>query len=642
MRLYATYDTEPMTVPRLSLIAPLVILIISAASAQEFGLLLSEGPIAYLHGPALRQVQGNLTAGDFADVAVGDYDADGHPDVLTGSAYGDLLFYRRHDALFDKPVLMLSSDLAFTTTSQRRLQVSPDLADFDGDGVLDLLLGAGPDVYLYSRKGGLQPGKVLRTKDDRSLGQVIGSAHLAPCAVDFDGDGDIDLLLGDEEGRIWWVECLQQNPLLLAEPVLLAAGGKPIQVGPRARVCAGDWDGDGRYDLIIGDVLGHLYFCRGRREGLAAPVALLPGLPAEQEGELLTSLCPRLLDLDGDGQPELLLGCRSGFVATYCHGPNGPVFNGYLQAREAPIDVGRCAAPTATDWNGDGITDIVAGGEDGLIRLYLGRRDGQYECGQTVATSSGPLVAQPGSGPYRYSWPRMVDLNGDGVDDLVLGGASGTVEMYLNQGGFRSAGTMRIGGESIGVRNISAVCLADYDGDGDPDLFLGDHAAPDQPLSDPAYTGPRFVLPAGGLAYYENERPKGAGMPVFLKGVRLAAYFGKRGRAVEEDALDASILGLQYIEPTTLVGDRWDFLIGTRAGYYLFPTPKGRDMYPTPTLETGQGIPNPLFPAMYSCTAATFGTNGKGLLCGLADYGFVCYFPPDQVPQLNGRSSDAR
>lgn len=639
---FPTPKVELMTVPRLFRIAPLIVMVLTAASAQEFGLLLSEGPITYLHGPALRQVQGNLTAGDFADIAVGDYDADGHPDILAGSAYGDLLFYRRHEALFDKPVLMLSSDLSFTTSRQRRLQVSPDLADFDGDGVLDLLLGAGPDIYLYSRKGGLQPGKLLRAKDDRSLGQIVGSAHVAPCAVDFDGDGDTDLLLGDDEGRVWWVECLQQNPLQLAEPVLLAAGGKPIQVGPRARVCAGDWDGDGRYDLIIGDTLGHLYFCRGRSEGLAAPVAMLPGPPAAQQGELLTSLCPRLLDLDGDGQSELLLGCRSGFVATYCHGENGPVFSGYLQAREAPIDVGRCAAPTATDWNGDGITDILVGAEDGLIRLYLGRRDGLYECGQTVVTSSGPILPQPGPRPYRYSWPRLVDLNGDGVDDLVLGGASGTVEMYLNQGGFRSAGAMRIGGENIRVRNNSAICLADYDGDGDVDLFLGDMAPPDQPLTDPSYTGPRFVLPAGGLAYYENECPKGRGMPVFLKGVRLAAYFGKRGRAVEEDALDASVLGLQYIEPLFLVGDRWDFLLGTRAGYYIFPTPKGRDMYPTPTLETGQGLPNPLFPALYSCTAASLNGAGKGLLCGLADYGFVCYFSPDQVPQIGGRVTAER
>jgi hypothetical protein len=619
-------------------IAPLSILLITlgvAVSAQEFGLLQSQGPIPYLRGPALLQTSGNLTGGDRVDIAVGDYDGDGRCDLLTGSGYGDLLFYHRRDALFDEAVLMLSSELAFTSRRGGRLQVSPELADFNGDGTLDLLLGAGPDIYFYSRRGGMQPGKVLRAQSDQSLGQIIKSSHLAPCAVDLDGDGDVDLLAGDDEGRVWWVECLQSEPLQLAEPGLLAAGGKPLQVGPRARVCAGDWDGDSRFDLIIGDATGHLYFARGTREGLAAPCALLPDRPSAQEGETLTDLCPRLMDVDGDKQLDLLLGCRSGFVATYGRTPQGPVFNGYLQAKEAPIDVGRCAAPTATDWNGDGISDLVVGAEDGLVRLYPGRRDGLYEPGQTVVTSAGPLMAQTGARGGRYSWPRLTDLNGDGVDDIVLGGGSGLVEMYLNQAGFRPAGNMRIGGVNIQAKGLSAIALTDHDGDGDPDLFLGERPLPDEPTADPEYPGARFVLPAGGLAYYENECPKGRGMPLFLKGVRLAAYIGKRGRSTADDALDAGVLGLQYIEPVTLTGGRWEYLIGTRLGYYLFPATKTRQSYPTPILESAQGIPNPLFPPLYSCTAAALGGGGKGLLCGLSDYGFVCYFKPDQVPQFD-------
>lgn len=619
---------------RFALVA-LLLFLTATAFAQEFGLLLAEGPMPYLRGPALRQVEGNLTAGDFADLAVGDYDADGQVDLLTGSAYGDLLFYRRHDGSFDPPTLMLSADLTFTRNLGRRLQVSPDLADFNADGVLDLLLGAGPDVYFYSRRGGLQPGVVLRCQGDRTLGQIIRSPRLAPCAADLDGDGDQDLLLGDEAGRIWWVECLQANPLQLAEPTLLAAGAQPLRVGPRARVCVGDWDADGRLDLIVTDATGNVYFVRGRRDGLAAAVPLFPGPPLAQEGETLTYLCPRLLDVTGDRRPELLLGCRSGFVATYTYTEAGPVFAGYLQARGAPLDVGRCASPTATDWNGDHLMDIVAGGEDGLVRLYLGRPDGLYERGQTVVTATAPVVAQPAADGYRYAWPRLVDLNGDGVDDLVLGSGAGTVEMYLNQGGFRPSGLMRIGGENIHVHGLSALSVCDHDGDGDPDLFVGEQALPGQASPDPGYSGPRFVLPAGGLAYYENECPKGRGMPIFLKGVRLTVFFGKRGRNTADDALDASVLGLQYIEPVRLVGDRWDYLIGTRAGYYLFGAPKSREYYPTPTLESGQGLPSPLFPALYACTPARLKGPQKGLLCGLADYGFVCYYPPDQVPQLN-------
>lgn len=608
------------------------------AFAQEFAQMLSQGPAPYLRGAALLQVTGNLTAGDSADLTLGDYDADGRLDVIVGSAYGDLVFYRHGDDAFDKPVSLLSASLGFAASELRRSQVSPELADLNADGILDLILGAGSELYFYSRQGGIQPGKVLRAEDDRTLGQVIGSTHLAPTAADFDGDGDTDLIVGDEEGRVWWVECLQTRPLRLAPPALLAAGGVPLKVSSRARVAVGDWDGDGRYDLLIGSGDAQLVWCKGQPEGLAAPQPLFAAPPQTPDHEILTQLCPRLADVDGDGRIELLLGCRSGFVAMFIRTPAGPVFAGYLQAHDVPVDVGRYAAPTICRWDSDPYPDLVVGGEDGRVTLFRGRADGRYERGETIVGADGPVLAQPGTGPGRFAWPRLADINGDGVLDLVLGGASGRIEILLNQGTFRSVGFMRIGNEDIMAHGISAIALCDYDGDGDLDLFVGDLAVPNALRADPTYTGPRFVLPSGGLSYYENEAPKGPGMPLFRKGVRLAAYIGKRGRAFGDDAMDAGMLGPFYVEPLTITATGWSFLIGTAPGWYVFDTPRSRVFYPTPMLEAPQGIPNPSFPPLYSCTAVSLrGDTQKGLLCGLGDYGFVCYYPPDQVPQLNGR-----
>ncbi|NPV48251.1 MAG: VCBS repeat-containing protein [Armatimonadetes bacterium] len=604
--------------------------------AQDFGSLLRSGPIPYLHGPALTLVRGNLTAGDGADITCADYDGDGRRDLIAGSAYGDLVCYRRTDDGFEPPALMLSTNIPRGRGQRQLWQASPELADLDGDGTPDLLLAIGPELFFYRRTAaGMAPGVPLEVAPTQSLGAMIGSSHVAPCAADLDADGDADLALGDEEGRAWWVEHLPGAGLRLAEPRPLMVAGSPVQVGPRARVCAADWDADGHMDLLLGDANGLLWWARGGQGGFMALAPLTQGPLQAPSGETLTDLCPRVGDIDGDAVPEVLLGCRSGFVAVCSRDARGLQFSGYLQARDVPLDVGRYAAPTVTDWDADGMLDIVAGAEDGLLRLYLGRADGRYDGGQVVTANGEPLLAAPGQGRGRFSWPRFADLNGDQVPDLLVGGASGRVEFYLNQGGLRSGGDIRIGGVPIAARGISAFSLADYDGDGDLDLFLGDMALPGSLRNDAASLMPRYVLPAGGVTYYENEAPKGGGLPVFRKGVRVTLYLGSTDRSRDDAALDAAILSPYYVEPLHATDGVWKLLVGTRLGYYLFPSTRTQEYYPAPVLPSPRGRPPaPQFPPMYSCSAVSLGGPGKGLLCGLAEYGFVCYYAPGQVPEL--------
>jgi hypothetical protein len=196
---------------------------------------------------------------------------------------------------------------------------------------------------------------------------------------------------------------------------------------------------------------------------------------------------------------------------------------------------------------------------------------------------------------------------------------------------------MKIGGVPVTARGVSALSLADYDDDGDLDLFLGDLPPPGSLGPGAPSATPRYVLPPGGITYYENEAPRGGGLPVYLKGVRLTLYLGTTDRSRDDAALDAAVLSPYYLEPLYARDAAWTFLVGTLAGYYLFPSTRTRDYYPVPVLPTPHGAtPAPIYPPLYSCTAVALDGPEQGLLCGLGEYGFVCYYPPSQVPELAG------
>ena len=88
-----------MTAARLLLTVALVAALCPRpACAQQMMRVLERGPVGFLHGQTLRQQIGNLTAGDFAHPAVADWDGDGHEDLMVGSGYGDLLLFTRAGA----------------------------------------------------------------------------------------------------------------------------------------------------------------------------------------------------------------------------------------------------------------------------------------------------------------------------------------------------------------------------------------------------------------------------------------------------------------------------------------------------------------------------------------------------------------
>jgi hypothetical protein len=138
-------------------------------------------------------------------------------------------------------------------------------ADWDGDGNLDLLIGNFyGGVYLIPNEGTPQSYAFGKEKQLQAAGRAVQvNGKSAPFAADWDGDSDLDLIVGADDGSVvLFRNTGTRTAPELAAPVQLvgpsaARGGsgipKEVRRGTRSKICVADWNGDGKLDLLVGD-----------------------------------------------------------------------------------------------------------------------------------------------------------------------------------------------------------------------------------------------------------------------------------------------------------------------------------------------------------------------------------------------------
>lgn len=253
---------------------------------------------------------------------------------------------------------------------------APFFGDFDGDGFRDLLVGElhRGRLRIYLNKGSNrwpQFDRFFLFKDGAPEGCIRSSGYMGfgPQLVDFDGDGDMDLLTGDISGHVNLFERLSDSSFADAQ-LIKGRDGNSFRAGYSTHVHAADWDDDGDLDLLIGS-LGHgelrgvlLLGNEGTRDSyaFADPVALeAGGQPIDVPGERAS---PAVADWDGDGLRDLVIGCGDGSVI-WCRnrGEPGRVELELPQQLVPPAkgDRGTAAKICVTDWNRDGVMDLLVG-----------------------------------------------------------------------------------------------------------------------------------------------------------------------------------------------------------------------------------------------------------------------------------------
>jgi hypothetical protein len=289
-------------------------------------------------------------------VRLADVDGDGDLDLVAGN-YSETNRLYLNDGTADPFSGVVGSDIS----SDMHETDSVALADLDGDGDLDLVVGNYTDRVnrLYLNNGTADPFSGVTGVDISSDAHFTTSVALG----DLDGDGDQDLVAGNDS---------QTNRLYLnngsADPFSGVTGADiSSDAHDTQSIALGDVDGDGDLDLTAGNFgqANRLYL----NNGSADPFSGVTG--ADISSDVHSTYSVRLADVDGDGSLDLLAGNYGGQInRLYLNNGSADPFSGVTGA-DISNDAKYAYSIVLGDVDGDGDLDLTTGNGNQANRLYL-------------------------------------------------------------------------------------------------------------------------------------------------------------------------------------------------------------------------------------------------------------------------------
>jgi hypothetical protein len=398
-------------------------------------------------------------------VTVADLNGDGRPDLaLANDSPGS--YFRGNPV----NVLLGNGDGTFQAAQPYTAGPSPQAvaaADFNGDGIPDLVVANGGDYFGLFKGVSILLGMGDGTFQPAQNYTVDTGSPASVAVKDFNGDGILDLAVADADsssspGRV---------NILLGNGDGTFRAGQSYSVGssPQA-VAVGEFNGDGHSDLAVTNtIFGTVSLLLGKGDGtFRAAINYAAGGQIPYTG-VVSSVAVR--DFNRDGVPDLVVVNYYSVSVMLANGDGTfQMPHTYAQPGSGSVAVG--------DFDGDGILDLAVTGESNqssTVSILLGNGDGTFRQGAIFANGTRLGVNAIAVG----------DFNGDGKADIVTtnfayiiptrgipgGVTESDVRVFLSNGDgtFQAAQIY-----SVPEGNPIFATVGDFNGDGVPDLVVAD------------------------------------------------------------------------------------------------------------------------------------------------------------------------
>jgi len=391
-----------------------------------------------------------------------DVDADGDYDMFLGTDYEAVMFYRNTGSASAWSFTL--EDSSFAVGEQNRRTV-PCFYDIDNDGDQDFFIGSDNNIWFYRNSGSAAAG-VWTLESENYGGLPMFNIYCAPAFGDLDGDGDGDLIVGENEyairfyrnsgtpGTASWTEVSERYITL--------------DVGYPCYPAFCDLDGDGDQDMLLGRYYYGVYLC----ENTGSPQAAAWRIDYTNY-YIEDANTPAFCDIDGDGDKDLFLGRTDGSISFYENTGSvaGAIWSGSIGNYNNITTPDGHAHPAFCDIDDDGDYDLYVGTGEGELWFY-----------ENTGTAQAAVWADPDTSicnldPAFMSRiePAFADIDQDGDLDLFYGSTDGQIAFWRNEGTAAAPFFTKVTDAYNGIDGnyqISPV-FVDIDTDGDVDLFVG-------------------------------------------------------------------------------------------------------------------------------------------------------------------------